>query len=325
MAAAGKKKMKASLKVHASKELTSKTKPWVNSIPELKKLYGSMIEYSEDVELDPRKWNPGKLSKALFALVRYELKLLDGRTSQFMKDYEKAKDDKAKKNVLRAVEKEFNGLAKEMKDKCSLALEELVADKGDNKKGLRDGKAALKRLADVKVDKVFSSPRRIIVTSLRTLNAGLWEAEEALKEGDQAEAKATREKVLKTAAKDIGAAKQVFDGDGKDAEAAVRFLIKTAADIKKNKEANAKLKEFGKMIESEAKTLALFVNKVEGFTRMTDDTMKQINGGRMSSRDSERLEKAFLDAKAMEKTGVTVNTALGKLRKEFNAVEKELK
>ena len=324
MAAVGKKKMKASLKVKANKEVHKKVQTWINSDPALKKLFSGYIEYSEDAELDPRKWNPGTLSKALFALVRYELKLLDARAFQIMKQWEGA-DDKKKKVLVKQMTKEYNDLVQEMKNKCSLAIEEVVADKGDNKKGLRDGKSALKRLADVKVDKVFSSPRRIVVTSLRSLAADLWEANECEKDGQEKEAKEVRAKGLKAAAKDIGAAKQVFDGDGKDAEAAIKFLIKTAADIKKNKDANAKLKEFGKQVEGEAKTLANFLTKIAGFTKMTDDTVKMISSGRMSHTDAEKLEKTFLDAKALEKTGTTVQSAVVKLRKEFAKVEKELK
>jgi len=328
MATVGKKKMKAVLKVKTTKELHKKVQAWVNTDPGLKKLFSGYIEYSEDIELDPRKWNPGTLSKALFALIRYELKLLDMSASEIMKDWEKA-DDKKKKDLVKRMTKSYNDLVKQMQDKCSLALEEVAADKGDNKKGLRDGKAALKRLSDVNVDKVFSTPRTIVMNALMKLDADLDDAEDMLSDEENAkrynDGKALREKAIKTAQKLIVGASTVFDGDGKDAGAAVAYLTKTAIDIKNNKEANAKLKEFGLMIEKCSKDLQRFTTNVVAFSKMLEDIKKSVADKNIRSAFVPGLVKNVDATKAWIKSGAKVQTDVQNLRKAFTKIEKELK
>ncbi len=328
MANVAKKKMKANLKVKTTKELHKKVQTWVNSDPEMKKLFSGYIEYSEDIELDPRKWNPGSLGKALFALVRYELKLLDVVAMQILKDWDGA-DDKGKKALRKKMTNEYNGLVKQMKDKCSLALEEVAADKGDNKKGLRDGKAALKRMNDIDVDKVFSVPRNTVMMALMRLCGELDDAEDLLSnEADakrMAQGKALREKSIKTAQKVISGAATIFNGDGKDAEAAVGYLIKTAGDIKNNKEANAVLKAFGKNINDSEKGLKSFLDNIKEFSTLMESTQKKLTDKRLRSSDVLSLQRNVDDTKQLMKAGTKVQTDVQKLRKEFTKVEKELK
>lgn len=320
MATVAKKKMKASLKVKANKEVHKKVQTWINSDPALKKLFSGYIEYSEDAELDPRKWNPGSLSKALFALVRYELKLLDARAFQIMKDWDGA-DDKKKKNLVKLMTKEYNDLVKEMQNKCSLAIEEVVADKGDNKKGLRDGKAALARLSKVNIDKVFSTPRAIVMNALLKLDAELDDAE--AKDGDAG--KADREKAVKTAQKLISGAGTVFDGDGKDAEAAIKFLLKTAADIKNKKEAAPKLKDFGLQIKSCENNLQRFLANIASFSKMMADVTKMVGDKNLRSHHVPGIVRTVDATKAWIKSGAKVQSDVADLRKKFKDVEKELK
>lgn len=327
MAAVGKKKMKAVLKVKPLAEMHKKTEKWIRSDMGLMKIFLGHIQYTEEVTLDPRKWNPGSLSKALQALVRYELKLLDQAAMDVMKDWEDA-DDKTKKKLRTKIEKSYKDLVKKMHDKCSLALEEVEADKGDNKKGLRDGKAALGRLQSVNVDKVLSAPRTIILTALGTLNAELFEAEKLINSenyNDQKKGSDAADKAAKKALKQISASRQVLAGNAKDCKVAIKFLNQTAKNISKNDETNPKLDEFGKMIEKYQPDLARFLGSIDRFEDLVSQTEKMIQGKNVSAFNANAFAGYLRDAKKMEKDANKVQSALTALRKKFGEVEKELK
>jgi hypothetical protein len=314
MAPTAKKKMKAVLKVEPWAEMDGKRKAWLLSIPAFAKTFKT-IEYSEDVELDPRKWDPGKLSKALEALVRYELKLLDAGVGQWQKKVEK-KGPLGQRDAERALPAFYKDTVKEIHDKCSLALDELAADKGDNRKGLRDGKAALRKLDAVDLDKIFAVPRAATASAFRDLAAALDKA------GDDEKQK---EAAFTAAAKAADTARKGFDGDGKDAQAAVKFLLKTASDIGKNKNANPVLIGFGKEIESYEKYLVLFSHKLDAFEIDLDEAANDIKGRKIDAKDAKVKASRMAGATSLDKSGGKVEDALYRLKSSFSAVEKELK
>jgi hypothetical protein len=314
MAPTAKKKMKAELKVEPWAEMDGKRKDWLLSIPAFKKTFKT-IEYSEDLELDPRKWDPGKLSKALEGLVRYELKLLDVGVGQWQKKVAK-KGPLAQRDAERALPELYKETVKDIHDKCSLALDELASDKGDNKKGLRDGKAALKKLDDVDLDKIFADPRTATAAAFRDLAAALDKAKEDEKQ---------KEAAFVAATKAADAARKGFDGAGKDAQAAVKFLLKAASDISKNKNANPALIEFGKEIQSYEKHLALFSYKLDEFEVDLDEAANDIKSRKLDAGDARAKASRLASLTSPDKSGGKVEDALARLKSSFSAVEKELK
>lgn len=314
MAATAKKKMKAVLKVEPWAEMDGRRKAWLLSIPAFAKTFKT-IEYSEDLELDPRKWDAGKLSKALEELVRYELKLLDVEVGQWQKKVEK-KGPLAQRDAEKELPAAYKDIVKDIRKKCSLALDEVAADKGDNSKGLRDGKAALKKLDGVDLHKIFAHPRAATAAAFRDLAAALDKSG-----GDERR----QEAAFVAAAKAADNARKEFNGDGRDAHAAVKFLLKTAADIGKNKDANPILVKFGKEIESYEKYLALFTYKLEEFEIDLDDAANDIKSRKIDARGARAKSARMAGMTALDKTGDKIEDALHRLKFSFSAVEKELK
>lgn len=326
MTMADHKMMTASLRIRTMKEMSSKVRGWVNDDPALRKLFAGHIEFSRDVALDPQRWNPGALSTALHALVRYELKLLDDRAQRLLKDHGKA-DDRGKKAIVRKLSDEFGTLADTMQQKCCAALEELEAGTGgsDARKNVRDGASAMKRLEAMNVDRVFATPRGLFLSALRALNADLWEAEDVGASDQPGPAADTlRANAFWTARRHVGAAQRSFAGDSDDAEEAVHFLIRTAGEIHLNGAAHAPLVNFANTVDGEDRALRAFLKALADFHALNDRTVAAVTGGQMTSKDAQDLESAYLDAAAMDKAGSMVQSAVVKLKRAFAAVEKEL-
>lgn len=98
-----KEKMKAKLNVKATQEMKPIYAKTIESNPETAKHYKNFT-YEDTIELDSRKWNEKTLAEGMFALVRYELKLLAAQATQAIQKHEKegkkadaqkAKEDKA--------------------------------------------------------------------------------------------------------------------------------------------------------------------------------------------------------------------------------------
>ncbi|MEO0401538.1 MAG: hypothetical protein AAF214_04110, partial [Pseudomonadota bacterium] len=129
-AAAGTKTMKAKLNVIPFKEMKPDIIKWIKSMPKVSKLYSKPITYEEKIDLNPKKWNEGALSKALVTLVRYELQLMATAASDGKKMADKAKSPKEENKVIAYMERLHKETVADMEKKCTVALEELASGKG---------------------------------------------------------------------------------------------------------------------------------------------------------------------------------------------------
>jgi len=310
---AGKKKMRAKIVVDPTAEMKKPVADWVKSTPLFVKKF-KPVKFEDDVTLDPRKWSEKKLEKALYALVRYELQLFATQGANFKKDVDK-KGTAGQQAAERQYPKLYDKLMKKAGDKISIALEEVEEDKGDNKKGLRDGKTALKKMADLDLGTIFSGPRSQIASAFKELSS-------ALKDSGSGSGETS---AFKKTEAFISGQDSEFGKDLKDAGAAVKFLLKTGTDIGKNKEAGVELKTFGASIAGYKKDLESFVTALNSFDKEVDEALKELKKYNMTSTDAAKMSRKFEAMKKFDRDSKKVEAALKKLQPEYVKVSKALK
>ena len=128
------------------------------------------ITYSQKVELNPAKWDEGKLKKALPRMFRQELKHLANRMSDAMKLAEKSKSPKEHNKVLTSVKTAIADTQKEIYAKCDELLDDLETGAGDAKAGLAMGKKAMAEVSKLDAAKVFSAPLEIAMNTAKTIH-----------------------------------------------------------------------------------------------------------------------------------------------------------
>lgn len=312
--AADKTKMKAELDVDPFEEADKKVKDWAKTIPLfVKKLKN--VTYSDTLELDPRKWNEKKLTKALEELVRYELKIFAVRAAEYHKTALK-EGPRGQLAAEKGLPKDYLELEKDVTDKCSTALEELAADKGDNKKALRDGKAAVKELAKQDLKKIFSTARTEIAAAFTALSSDLKKAMDQEKAKDAAALKARNV---------MDKARAAYDKDFEDSLSVLSDMLQTAGQTLKNAEANAALKTYSKLVLDYEDTFGNYAGAGREFETDMDEAANDVSARKLDSEDAKKKAAAFLKLNKPDSAAAAVETAAGKLAKAFADTEKELK
>lgn len=308
-----KKMMMAKLDISSMSEMDKKCVDFINGIPAFKKKFKDYT-YSEKLELDPRKWDEKKLTNAMKALVRWELKLLASRAAEWNAKIQK-QGPKAQKEAERNLPKYYDKIGKQIDDKCSVALEELASGKGDNKRGLRDGKAALKKLADVDLGNLFSGPGSSASKVMIAL------AKELEKHTDDRKIEAAYAGAIKL----LDAARKSYDDMADDAASAIKFLKKTADGIKKNKETAPELDAFGQKISGYDKAFKNFEADLKAFEVDMDDVAIDTKSRKLDPRLCRSKASRISNTSSHDRGAKAVKAALADLRKDFLAVEKVLK
>jgi hypothetical protein len=312
MADADKKKMKAELNASPFAEMDKKTADWIKANPALKKVF-LPIQYSQMVELDKRKWSASRLKDALDGLARYDLKILAHRAAV----HYKAAMKQGPKGQL-AAEKQLPGdykeTRKELLKKASLAIEEVVADKGNNKRGLKDGKAALKKLDGIDERKIFAEPANLASRAMKDLSRALTAANGDARQEARALTEATRE---------MTAADKLFEDHAREALAAVSLMRGLPKSIRDD--AAPELRAFRDMVKNVDGTLAAFEAAMDRFGKEMDGAIAVTKAGKPDARDADRLAKELANTSAEARTVQAVMKDMKMLSKEFDKVEKLLK
>jgi hypothetical protein len=299
MADTGRKQFKAQLKADPRDEMTKAAKEFVDSDNGLKKIVVDFT-YSEKVELDPRKWTDKSLNEGVFAVARYEIKIFATRIGEMAKAGISAKDAKPKVKVLHTKTQGY------IDKKLSLAVEELASDKGDSKKALKDGKLAMSKIQDLDLKDAFSKPRNDVVKLLKAIASAK----------DPAPA-------IKKAATEVAKHAKDFDKTGREASAAVGYLLKM---IKDHKSSDAPgMGEFVALANKKSSTFSDFVTDCEQFENALDELTKALAAGDMDADTAKAKSSEFA---GMTKVDGTAKAALAEaklLKTKFDAVAKTLK
>ena len=303
MPAAGEKKeFVAELDADPLKEMTKQAQDFIKQIKTMSKKFAN-VTYKEKVELDPRKWKKKDLNDGVFAVARYELKLLAVRVGKAAKDG--AADDKTEAELS----KEYDKIVKAITKKLSLAIEELANDKGNNKKALKDGKAAFAKLDKINFNGAFSGPRNQVVSVLKALEKAV--------SGRNAQA------AFGKAAAEIAKIAAQFDKVGREANAAIAFLMKSAKEHEKADDSG--LQDFAKEIQKSDKVFQPFLDEADAFEKALDDVEKSVKD---STLDAAGVKAKITEIQRMSSVDKSAQSALGaarKLKPAFLKIEKSLK
>jgi len=303
MPAAGEKKeFTAELDADPLKEMTKQAQDFIKNSKALSKKFVN-ITYKEKVDLDPRKWKKKDLNDGVLSVARYELKLLAVRVGKA------AKDGAADGKVETELSKEYDKIVKAINKKLSLAIEELAKDTGNNKKALKDGKAAFAKLDKIDFKGAFSGPLKSATDVLKWLEKSV--------SGRNAKNAFTK------AASDIATVSGQFDKVGREANAAVAFLMKSAKEHAKADDGG--LQNFAKEIEKNGKVFEQFLAEADAFEKALDDAEAAIKDGKLDAAGVKDEIKKLERMAGVDRSAQAALQAAKKLKPAFLKIEKSLK
>ena len=303
MPAAGEKKeFTAELDADPLKEMTKQAQDFIKNSKALSKKFVN-ITYKEKVDLDPRKWKKKDLNDGVLSVARYELKLLAVRVGKA------AKDGAADGKVETELSKEYDKIVKAINKKLSLAIEELAKDTGNNKKALKDGKAAFAKLDKIDFKGAFSGPLKSATDVLKWLEKSV--------SGRNAKNAFTK------AASDIATVSGQFDKVGREANAAVAFLMKSAKEHAKADDGG--LQNFAKEIEKNGKVFEQFLSEADAFEKALDDAEAAIKEGKLDAAGVKDEIKKLERMAGVDRSAQAALQAAKKLKPAFLKIEKSLK
>ncbi|MEM1431687.1 MAG: hypothetical protein AAGG09_19695 [Pseudomonadota bacterium] len=312
-----------------------KAPPWFDAIPGVYR-YLAPVMVDRKLMLDPRKWKKKDLEDGSYAVAKYELALFATQLSQIEKAFTKElppvkgkrdwgsiakskapKDKSAAKTAEDSVKKCWDKIAKKIDDKVSLALDEVEADKGDNKKALAAGKEALKKFGNLDTSKMFTSPMDDLQKSMTDFASGMGKSNP-----DQEKITAASQKLVASASSECAStAKQVQN--------VVKYLKDAGKKMEKDEGANAALRAVGKTITSDSKIAGALdaledgVDKLEDAISDAEDFFKK-GAGTPGDATSKAGKLKDLSSKLV-KTGKTATEQVRIVAKKFSDAEKEVK
>lgn len=309
------------------------------------------IKFKKDLLLDPRKWKMKDLVHSCYAVARYDLAIFATHMKTLEKElikncndllnakYKKLDDvtgikDAKKNKDLQKLFRETGGKVfntyqkclKNIEDKVSLALDDIEADKGDNKKGLKDGKGALRKFFGTNFKALYSVPMVEAGNALVNLGRDLKSKKEA---ADALEAALTK---LKQAETD-------FEKSSGKAQDAVNAVIDLGEGLAGNKNSDPALRQLGQTIGSGtevAKAMEKTHDNIDDVSRDLDKYRNYVAKALKNDHDEKAMAtlainvtKMGADIKGRIPAYIKiVGNAAKKLKKfeaEFKKLEKDLK
>lgn len=314
MAKVEKKKINAVLNVHPYSEMRKATKVWAESIPAFQKKI-KPINIKDEVVADVRKWSDAKFSKAMQTFVRRDLQLFSSQVAQLQKNAEK-KGPLGQKAAEKEFPKIYDKLVKHIEKKFHQSIEEIEQDKGDNSKGLKDGKVSLKKLNDLDFKKHF-------VTSQVEISSALLSLSKALK--DKPDDKVKKE-AFTAADRKIDKSMQSFLKGRNQVRSTVDALGKTESGIVKMKnDVGPELLEYSKLLSDGKKSLDALLKPIDDFEDKVNEVWAELQRERMSSKQAMEGAAEIRGFKDMGAAFKKVQSMHKMLKSEFSVVEKKLK
>ena len=304
----GKKKFSIDMKISPFGEFRGRSAPdWFVARPKLMALVKD-IPIKRTLMLDPKKWTQKDLEQGIYAVAKYELAIFSTALSTMQKDIDKAVPPKERKNkkftsntkneskeegaalsvAETKVKKLYARISKQITDKIDNALDEVEADKGDNKSALKAGKEALKKFGDMDTKNMFSGPAEGVQKALNDM-ASLVD-----KSGNPNDAAGLKK--MNTA---LDAVNKEFEAKAKAAQNVAQYLLQKGAKMAKDDKADPALKQVGEAIAKNGNlktAIGKLTATVASFDKSLSETVSKVRNGGISAANLRSLGKAFLDA-----------------------------
>ena len=301
MADTDKKEFEAKLDADPRVEMTKASKDYIDGDKDLKKLVTN-FKFSEKVELDKRKWSKSSLADGVLAIARYEMKVFATAIGDMAKKKVPAKEAGPRIKTLHAK------LQKDITKKLSLAVEELANDKADNKKALKDGKVAMSKIGGLDLKGAFSKPRTDVIGLMDTIaKAKDNAAASAVKKANDAVSKLAGE----------------FDKTGREASAAINYLLKVIKENKKSE--TTELRNFANLADDNSDVFQTFVDECKEFEDALDGLAKELGSGKLDADAAKAKAAQFKKMSNIDSSADKALKAAVALKKNFDSVVKALK
>ncbi|EAQ03153.1 hypothetical protein OB2597_13453 [Pseudooceanicola batsensis HTCC2597] len=334
MAADGKKPITVDTTISMFAETRSKSAPdWFVARPKVAKL-PFVIPVKKTMQLDPRKWKKSTIEQGVYAVARYELKVFDTALTKINKDLAKVmpKGKKFSKNTRDESKEETAALDKAasevtslhkkyhkaITDKVSLALDEVEADKGDNKRAIAAGRDAIRKFDSLDTRAMFSAPATEVGKIMTRLGTEL----AARDDGDDPGAFNRAHTQLLGVQKD-------FEATGKTTQNVIKFLLDRGAKMAKDKNAAPSLQQIGKEISANGRLKTAMTRlsaAIDEFDKELDATVRIARDGKGSGPAMKtwgsRFEKTF---GGRDKTVKDAVAAVKLISQKFNKAMKDVK
>lgn len=349
MADDGKSKFSLNTEINMFSELGKKPPKWLFFAPSSASKI-KPLKFKRDMLLDARKWKMKDLVDGCYAVARYDLaifathissvekKLLKdandllGAKHKKVEDVTGAKDAKKNKDLVKLFKEAgdkigsaFEKSAKAIDEKVSLALDEVEADKGDNKKSIKNGKNALRKFANVRFNKVFTEPMVNAGNALKALKANMNNSKP--------------KDALELALKRVKEAESDFEKEAGKARDACNAVIDLGESMAGDKNSDPSMRALGKTIDDgtpAAKSLEKIKHNIEDVGQKLDDYRNDIAKALKNDDDEKAMNSVasfatkvggelVTSAAGCMKSVNTANTELKKFASAFNKLEKELK
>lgn len=313
---------------------------WFAARENLKKIVKD-IPVKRKLKLDARKWKKKDLEDGVYAVAKYHLAMFSTALSTLEKDIDKTIDKKkenAKKKrdakfyrnskelgkeenaALSAAEKKVTALWKKIdkaiNDKISLALDEVEADKGDNKKAIAVGKQAIKIFDGMETNNVLDKPVNDVTSTLADL------AKSIAKGGGDASA------AVQTAAKKLQAIEGEFDKNAKSTGKVAKMFLALGNKMSKDKNSDPELQTFGKSLsDGTVKTNLLKLNAdIKELGTDISDVIAMVAKGETDAKVIAQRATNFKKQHDKKKDAAKdASKAMRKLSDQFKKIEKKLK
>lgn len=315
---------------------------WFAARPKLSSIVQE-IKVKRSMKLDARKWKKKDLESGVYAVAKYDLAIFatalsnmekdidkvfeankqNGKTKRDAKFFRNTKDDtKEEVAALAAGEKRVAALwkkvSKNIDDKVSLALDEVEADKGDNKKALAVGKQALKVFERIETKEMFAEPIRRVLATFKTL---------AMKVGKAKEGEDTEDH-FKQAVREMRDIESDYDLVARSTGKVAKMFVALGDKLAKDKNADPDIQKFG-----ESLVKGSIKNDLETMTKNIKDLGKDMDvmvnflakGGHDASAITAKAGKFKADHEKKKGSANAITEDMRGLAKEFGKIEKKLK
>lgn len=318
----------------------SEAPAWFTARPKLTKLVTD-IKIKRTLKLDARKWRKKDLEDGVYAVAKYDLAIFSTALTKleqeidkvFDKNKERAKqkrdakfyrnskeESKEESSSLSTAEKKvaalWKKLDKSINDKISLALDDVEADKGDNKSAMAAGKKALKVFDSIDTKGMFSKPVADVVSALSSL------AKDIRKDPSGAAA------AFKKTSSALSKVESDYDQVAKNAGKVAKMFLTLGEKMAKDKKSDGELQAFGaKLAKGDMKsTLQKLTDDIKDMGDDLDDLVGFIaKGGHDAMAVAQRANKFKAAHEKKKNSADKATSELRKLSVDFKKIEKKLK
>ncbi len=292
------------------------------------------ILVQESLELDPRKWKQKDLEYEVNGMAKPSLQVFAVKLQQMEKAAEgklppaagkkrdwasvgKSKapmDKKIAKEAEDKIKKTWLKLAKDIESAISIRLEDIEADKGDNKKAIKDSKAAIDKFNKLDTNAMFAWPVEELSDAMKLLARNL--------SGSNPDVQGA----LRDAEKSVAEVQKDVDKRAKEIQSVAKFFLDAGKKMAKDDKSDPVFKKVGQTILNETPNLQALSDNVDALEKLIKQAEGYAKNEKAAPSSLQQFAKAIeADGSRFVKSVKVAVASVGTVSKAFQAAQKEVK